>query len=64
MMDKIEMTWSQYNAPCWQKNQETQWVQGKDSCWMASSETTWVQSEAIIMDNNFYNSLLFYPAGR
>ena len=32
MMDKIEMMWCQYNAPCWQKNQETQWVQGKDSC--------------------------------
>jgi len=46
MMDKIEIMWCQYNAPCWQKNQETHWV----------------HSEPTNNDNNFYNSVLFYPA--
>lgn len=61
MMDNIEMMWSQYNPPCWQKNQETHWVQEHSTAWVGNSETTWIQNESST-NSTFYNSLLFYPA--
>lgn len=63
MIDNIvEIMWCQSNVPSWQKNQETHWIKGQNTTWIASSQTNWIQNEPN-PTSNFYNSLLFYPAG-